>query len=110
MSGVPRRGYKGRLLRPHRLELGLTRSCLRVVALSKGGRMSPYFEQIRLYGLELRKERMREADQWRLSCASVHPTWLARQGCRLLCRLGGQLIRAGQYLQTSYESRSPLNA
>jgi len=72
--------------------------------------MSPYFEQIRLYGLELRKERMREADHWRLVSASAHPTWVARQGCRLLCRLGGQLVRVGQYLQRSYESHSPANA
>ena len=72
--------------------------------------MSPYSEMIRLYGLELRRDRMREADQWRLLSASIQPAWLARQGCRLLCRLGGQLIRAGQHLQTLYESRYPLNA
>ena len=48
--------------------------------------MSPYYEQIRLYGLELRKERMREVEQWRRSCALTHPTWLARHGRRLLCR------------------------
>lgn len=72
--------------------------------------MSPCFEQIRLYGLELRKDQMREAEQWRRISASAHPTWVARQGCRLLCRLGGQLVRFGQYLQRSYESRSPVNA
>jgi hypothetical protein len=65
---------------------------------------------IRLYGLELRRERMREADQWRLCSSSIRPTWLARQGCRLLCRLGARLIRLGHYLQTLYESRSPVNA
>ena len=72
--------------------------------------MSPYFEQIRLYGFELRKERMREADHRRLVSASARPTWVARQGCWLLCRLGGQLVRVGKYLQASYESRSPVNA
>ena len=72
--------------------------------------MSPYFEMIRLYGLEQRKERMREADQWRLCPPSTHPTWLARQGRRLLCRLGGRLIRVGQYMQTLYDSRDSLNA
>ena len=72
--------------------------------------MLPYFEQIRLYGFELRKERMREADRWRLLSSPTRPTWLARQGCRLLCRLGGQLIRAGQYLQTLYEPRTLVKA
>ena len=72
--------------------------------------MSLSFEQIRLYGLELRKERMREADRWRRGSALVYPTWLARQGCRLLCWLGSQLIRAGQYLQASYGTRYPVNA
>jgi hypothetical protein len=72
--------------------------------------VSPYFEQIRLYGYELRKERMREAARWRYVAASAHSTWLARQGCRLLCRLGSQLIRVGQYLQTLYESRTLVKA
>jgi hypothetical protein len=72
--------------------------------------MSPYFEQVRLYGLELRKERMREATVWRIRSQSIHTTWLARQGCRLLCRLGAQLIRVGEYLQTLYEPRSTVNA
>jgi hypothetical protein len=70
--------------------------------------MSPYFETIRLYGLEQYKDRRREADQWRLCPPSTHPTWLARQGRQLLCRLGGRLIRAGQHLQTLYDSRDPL--
>jgi hypothetical protein len=61
--------------------------------------MSPYSEMIRLYGLEQSKDRMREAEQWRLLPSSIHPTWLARQGCRFLCWLGGRLIRVGQYLQ-----------
>ena len=73
--------------------------------------MSPDFELIRLDGLKLyREQRMREADQWRLLRTPTRPTWLTRQGCRLLCRLGGQLIRVGQYLEMLYESRTPVNA
>ena len=72
--------------------------------------MSPYYEMVRLYGLNLRQTRMREADQWRLTSASGHLTWLARQRCRLLCRLGGQLIHVGQHLQALYETLKPLNA
>ena len=71
--------------------------------------MSPYFEQIRLYGYERRKEQMRQAEQWRILPASARSTWLTREGCRLLCRVGGQLIRVGKYLQTWNESRSPVN-
>ena len=65
---------------------------------------------IRLYGLEQTKERIREAEQWRLCLPSTHPTWLARKGRRLLCRLGGRLIRVGQTMQTLYDSRDPLYA
>jgi hypothetical protein len=72
--------------------------------------MSPYFEMIRLYGYELRKDRLREVARWRLCCQADHPIWLVRQGRRLLCRLGGGLIRAGQYLQTLYDSRDSLGA
>ena len=76
--------------------------------------MSPYFEMIRLHGFEvskeLRKERMREAELWRLYSAYIQPRWLTRQGCQLLCRLGAQLIRVGRYLQTLTESRDLLKA
>jgi hypothetical protein len=73
--------------------------------------MLPDFELIRLDGLKLyREQQVREADQWRLLSTPTRPTWLARQGCRLLCRLGGQLIRVGQYLQTLYESRTLVKA
>ena len=76
--------------------------------------MSLHFEMIRLHGLEiskeLRKERMREAELWRLCSTSINPTWLARQGCRLLRRLGSRLVRVGQHLQALSESPDPLHA
>ena len=68
--------------------------------------MSPYSEMIRLYGLEQSKDRKREADQWRLCPPSTHPSWLARQGRRFLCRLGGRLIRIGQHMQDGWSSSS----
>ena len=68
--------------------------------------MSPYSEMIRLYGLEQSKDRRREADQWRLYPPSAYPTWLARQGCRFLCWLGGLLIRVGQTMKEGWSPPS----
>ena len=49
--------------------------------------------------IEQYKDLLREADRWRLAKLFARPTWLARQGCQLLCLLGGGLVRAGRYLQ-----------
>ena len=72
--------------------------------------MSPYFEMIRLYGLDPIREKRRDADRWRQRLPSARPTWLARLGCWLLCRLGGWLICIGQYLQTLFDWHEPLTS
>ena len=61
--------------------------------------MSLYVELWRQYGQECHQDRMREAAQWRLGSLCARPSWLTRQGCRLLCRLGARLVRAGRHLQ-----------
>jgi hypothetical protein len=61
--------------------------------------MSLYVELWRQYGHECRKDQLREAAQWRLGSLCARPSWLARQGFRLLCRLGARLVRVGRHLQ-----------
>ena len=63
--------------------------------------MFPNAELERQYVIERYKDRLREADHWRLGESFARPTWLDRQRCWLLCRLGGWLIRTGQRLQAS---------
>ena len=46
-----------------------------------------------------RGERMRDAEQWRLSHSSRQPTWLSQQVRWLLCQLGSWLIHMSQQPQ-----------
>jgi hypothetical protein len=48
-------------------------------------------------------EMVREAENWRLvrEARQAHPSWLTRQGCRLLGQLGRALIRSGKRLESS---------
>jgi hypothetical protein len=51
---------------------------------------------------ELRRDdERRQAEAWRLwrQVRLAEPSWLARQGCRLLCQLGRALVRAGRQLE-----------
>jgi hypothetical protein len=69
--------------------------------------MLPNVELERRYGVERYRDWVREADQWRLGGSFIRPTWLTRQKCWLLCRLGSWLIRMGQYLQANGSLSAP---